>query len=51
MLKYVDYVTVDSAKNCLQEYCQERHLPFPVYNLLEKAGPDHCPTFQVEFYQ
>ena len=50
MSRYVDFVDVDGAKNCLQEYCQGQYLPLPVYNLLEKAGPDHSPMFQVKFH-
>ena len=50
MSRYVDCVDVECAKNRLQEYCQGRYLPLPVYNLLEKAGPDHSPLFQVKFY-
>ena len=47
MSSYVDFVDVDCAKNCLQEYCQAQCLPLPVYNLLGKVGPDHSPMFQV----
>jgi dsRNA-specific ribonuclease len=40
-------VDIDGAKNRLQEYCQQRYLPLPVYYTLEKNGPDHSPMFQV----
>ena len=43
----MDIVSLDGAKNRLQEYCQQRYLPLPVYQTLEKAGPDHSPLFQV----
>ena len=43
----MNFISVDSAKNQLQEYCQQRYLPLPVYFTLEKAGPDHSPLFQV----
>lgn len=38
---------IDGAKNRLQEYCQQRCMPLPIYYTLEKAGPDHSPLFQV----
>jgi hypothetical protein len=38
---------IEYAKNRLQEYCQQRYLPLPVYYTLEKTGPDHSPLFQV----
>ncbi|CAF1622223.1 unnamed protein product [Adineta ricciae] len=41
-------IDVDGAKNRLQEYCQQRNLPLPIYSLIEKTGPDHSPMFQVE---
>ncbi|CAF1622173.1 unnamed protein product [Adineta ricciae] len=41
-------IDVDDAKNRLQEYCQQRNLPLPIYSLIEKTGPDHSPMFQVE---
>lgn len=43
----MDSVSLDVAKNRLQEYCQQLYLPLPVYQTLEKAGPDHSPLFQV----
>ena len=46
MSTYVAFVDVDCAKNRLQEYCQGRYLPLPVYDLLEKAGLDHSPMFK-----
>ena len=40
-------IDLDGAKNRLQEYCQQRNLPLPIYSLIEKAGPDHSPMFSV----
>ncbi len=35
-------------KSALQEWAQGRGLPIPSYTLVERAGPDHLPTFTVE---
>lgn len=35
-------------KTELQEWVQARGLPLPVYDIVDKAGPDHAPTFYVE---
>lgn len=40
-------IDIEGAKNRLQEYCQQRHIPLPIYTTLEKLGPDHAPEFQV----
>ncbi|CAF1229088.1 unnamed protein product [Rotaria magnacalcarata] len=48
MPQCTDFVDVNCAKNRLQEYCQRHYIPLPVYTLLEKAGADHSPMFQVE---
>lgn len=33
-------------KNELQELCQKRGFPIPVYSPIgESTGPSHCPTF------
>ena len=36
------------SKTTLQERAAAMALPPPVYELLERAGPDHAPTFTVE---
>ncbi len=40
---------VQSYKNALQEYCQDktRRLPTPEYTTLEKFGEEHSPTYRV----
>lgn len=40
---------VQSAKNALQEWCQDkkRRLPPPVYKTLKKEGPDHKTTYEI----
>jgi ribonuclease-3 len=35
------------AKTALQEWAQARGAPPPVYDVLERAGPDHAPVFTV----
>ena len=35
-------------KTDLQEYCQARGLPLPVYKVLRETGPDHKKTFEIE---
>lgn len=37
---------VDS-KTALQEWAQARALPVPVYEIVERSGPDHAPQFKV----
>lgn len=34
-------------KTALQEWAQGRGLPTPTYELVDRSGPDHAPTFQV----
>ena len=34
-------------KTLLQEWVQARALPHPVYEVIERAGPDHAPEFTV----
>lgn len=33
------------AKTALQEWAQERGLPLPKYDLVDRSGPDHAPQF------
>jgi ribonuclease-3 len=35
------------AKTTLQEWAQGRGMPTPVYESLDRSGPDHAPTFTV----
>ncbi|MEQ9813894.1 MAG: ribonuclease III [Azospirillaceae bacterium] len=34
-------------KTALQEWAQGRALPLPVYETLERSGPDHAPVFRI----
>lgn len=35
-------------KTSLQEWAQSRGLPLPVYTMVDRAGPDHDPMFEVQ---
>lgn len=35
------------AKTTLQEWAQERSLPLPEYELVNRSGPDHSPEFTI----
>ena len=35
------------AKTGLQEWAQERALPLPEYELIDRSGPDHSPEFTI----
>ncbi|UMY19689.1 ribonuclease III [Methylobacterium organophilum] len=35
------------AKSALQEWAMARSLPIPVYEVVERSGPDHAPVFRI----
>ncbi|GJE40927.1 ribonuclease III [Methylobacterium soli] len=35
------------AKSALQEWAMGRGLPIPVYDVVERSGPDHAPLFRI----
>jgi ribonuclease-3 len=37
-----------NAKSMLQELCQKQNLPIPLFEVIEKSGPDHDPLFKVQ---
>lgn len=48
-----DYIKVSASMNKrdnkseLQEWCQQRHLPLPVYSVSDQSGPSHSPLFKM----
>ena len=45
--RVAELVSGFDAKSRLQEWCQKRRIPLPVYRLLEVTGPPHSHTFMV----
>ncbi|MBL4639063.1 MAG: ribonuclease III [Kordiimonadaceae bacterium] len=39
---------VKDYKTLLQEWCQGRALPLPIYTVTDRSGPDHNPIFTIE---
>lgn len=39
-----------NPKVALQEWAYARHLPLPVYRVLERTGPSHKPRFRLEVF-
>lgn len=40
--------TTEDYKSRLQEWCQARHLPLPIYRVVGESGPDHRRIFTIE---
>lgn len=40
-------VVLKDAKSALQEWAQGRGLAAPSYNVVDRSGPDHDPTFRI----
>jgi ribonuclease-3 len=45
--RVADLVSGFDAKSRLQEWCQKRRIPLPMYRLLEVSGPAHSRAFTV----
>ncbi|PCI63992.1 MAG: ribonuclease III [Kordiimonadales bacterium] len=39
---------VRDSKTLLQEWCQARALPLPIYTVTDRTGPDHDPIFKIK---
>lgn len=42
-----DRKPVQDPKSALQEWAQGKGLPLPVYEIVERSGPDHAPHFVI----
>jgi len=43
----VEYGAERDPRTALQEYCQSLNIELPIYDLMEKKGPEHKPVFRV----
>lgn len=43
-----DVIKKQDSKSALQEWSQKHHNKLPSYTILEKAGPEHAPTFTIQ---
>ncbi len=46
--KRIDQVAKKDAKTALQEYVQGRGYQPPIYETVDRTGPDHAPSFVIE---
>ena len=42
-----DVQALKSSKNVLQEWCQDRHMQRPVYDVVSESGPEHQKSYTV----